>query len=342
MKVSQFDYNLPPELIAHKPIEPRDTSRLLVLHKDNGNFEHKIFKDILAYFKAGDVLVLNSTRVLPARLLGVKASSGAKVEVFLLNSKEKDQWEVLARPAKRLPVGTEVIFATGFSCIIMEELGDGKKKVEFKYTGEFYHLLDIYGRVPLPPYIKEELKNKERYQTVYAQTKGSAAAPTAGLHFTQELLDNLQAKGVLITYILLHVGLGTFRPVTADIVEQHIMHSEFYSIGQESADIITKAKQENRRIIAVGTTSVRTLESAWKDNTLQAGEGWTDIFIYPGYQFKIVDSMITNFHLPKSTLLMLVSALAGSKNIQKVYEEAILRQYRFFSFGDAMLIISDS
>lgn len=339
MKVSQFDYHLPPELIAHKPIEPRDTSRLLVLHKIDGMLEHKIFHDILDYFKAGDVVVLNYTRVLPARLLGVKSATGAKVEIFLLNSKEKDTWEVLARPAKRLPIGTEVIFAPGFSCIVKEDLGDGEKKVEFTYSGDFYGLLDTYGEVPLPPYIKAEIENKERYQTVYGQTRGSAAAPTAGLHFTEELLEKLKAKGVILARILLHVGLGTFRPVTTDEVEEHIMHSEFFSISQESADIITKAKQEKRRIIAVGTTSIRTLESAWLDNALQAGEGWTDIFIYPGYEFKVVDGMITNFHLPKSTLLMLVSALAGTENIVKAYQEAINQKYRFFSFGDAMLIL---
>lgn len=339
MKVADFDYFLPQELIAQYPIEPRDNSRLLVLQKDEGSIEHKKFNEVCDYFVEGDVLVLNTTKVIPARLLGIKTSTGAKVEIFLLKQIELNTWEVLARPSKRIPEGAKIEFAPGFECVILNDLGDGKKLARFEFEGDFFALLDLYGEMPLPPYIKEELEKKDRYQTVYANVIGSVAAPTAGLHFTSEILDKLRTKGVIITEVLLHVGLGTFRPVKVDDIIDHKMHSEYYEITENTAVIINSAKIENRRVFGVGTTTVRTLESAAMDGKVKHGVGWTDIFIYPGYNFKIIDCMITNFHLPKSTLLMLVSAFAGKENVLQAYHEAIKQKYRFFSFGDAMLII---
>ena len=341
MKVTEFDYELPEELIAQTPIKKRDESRLMVLNRKEQTIEHKIFKDIIDYLKPGDVLVRNNTKVIPARLYGRK-ETGAKVEFLLLNNIEGDIWESIVRPGNKLHVGAKVIFGDGIlEAKILEVMPGGTRKVEFKYDGIFNEILDKIGLMPLPPYIHESLKEKDRYQTVYAKYDGSAAAPTAGLHFTPELLEKIQDKGVEIANVTLHVGIGTFRPVKEDTVEAHKMHSEHFYIKQEDVDKINKAKQEGRRVIAVGTTSCRVLESIADENTgmVKPIEDDTEIFIYPGYKFKCIDGLITNFHLPQSTLLMLVSALAGKEFIMKAYKEAVKEKYRFFSFGDAMFIM---
>ncbi len=340
MKVSEFNYELPEELIAQTPIEKRDESRLMVLNKKQQTIEHKTFKNIIDYLEPGDVLVRNNTKVLPARLYG-KKETGANVEFLLLNNIENDLWECIVRPGNKLHVGTKVIFGEGLlKADILEIMPGGTRKVKFHYQGIFNEILEQIGLMPLPPYIHEELKQKERYQTVYAKYNGSAAAPTAGLHFTKELLQKLQEKGVEIANVTLHVGIGTFRPVKEETVEVHEMHSEHYYIKQEDADKINQAKKQGKRVITVGTTSCRVLETVADENGyIKEAEGDTQIFIYPGYQFKILDGLITNFHLPQSTLLMLVSALAGKDYIMKAYEQAVKEQYRFFSFGDAMFIM---
>lgn len=339
MKVSEFNYELPEELIAQTPIEKRDESKLMVLNKQKQTIEHKTFKDIIDYLEPGDVLVRNNTKVLPARLYG-KKETGANVEFLLLKNIKWDIWQCIVRPGNKLHVGTKVIFGEGLlTAEILEIMPGGTRKVEFHYQGIFNEILDQIGLMPLPPYIHEELKQKERYQTVYAKYNGSAAAPTAGLHFTEELLEQLQKKGVEIANVTLHVGIGTFRPVKEETVEAHEMHSEHYYIKQEDADKINQAKKNGKRVIAVGTTSCRVLETVADENGyIQEAEGDTQIFIYPGYRFKILDGLITNFHLPQSTLLMLVSALAGKDYIMKAYEQAVKEKYRFFSFGDAMFI----
>ena len=339
MKVSEFNYDLPEELIAQTPIEKRDESRLMVLNKENQTIEHRTFKDIIEYLEPGDVLVRNNTKVIPARLYG-KKETGANVEFLLLNNIEVDIWECIVRPGNKLHVGTKVIFGEGIlKADILEVMLGGTRKVEFHYDGIFNEILDKIGLMPLPPYIHEELKQKDRYQTVYAKYNGSAAAPTAGLHFTPELLQKLEAKGIVIANVTLHVGIGTFRPVKEETVETHQMHSEHYYIKQEDVDKINNAKRNGKRVIAVGTTSCRVLETiADEDGMVKETEGDTQIFIYPGYQFKCLDGLITNFHLPQSTLLMLVSALAGKDYIMKAYKEAVKEKYRFFSFGDAMYI----
>lgn len=340
MKVSEFNYELPEELIAQTPIEKRDESRLMVLNKKQQTIEHKTFKNIIDYLEPGDVLVRNNTKVLPARLYG-KKETGANVEFLLLNNIENDLWECIVRPGNKLHVGTKVIFGEGLlKADILEIMPGGTRKVKFHYQGIFNEILEQIGLMPLPPYIHEELKQKERYQTVYAKYNGSAAAPTAGLHFTKELLQKLQEKGVEIANVTLHVGIGTFRPVKEETVEAHEMHSEHYYIKQEDADKINQAKKQGKRVITVGTTSCRVLETVADENGyIKEAEGDTQIFIYPGYQFKILDGLITNFHLPQSTLLMLVSALAGKDYIMKAYKQAVKEQYRFFSFGDAMFIM---
>lgn len=340
MKTRDFYYELPEELIAQDPISDRSGSRLLVLDKKTGNIEHKIFKDIKDYLKKGDCLVLNNTRVIPARLFGTKIPTGAKIEFLLLKRVEKDIWEVILRPGRRALKGCEVEFGDGeLKAKVIDVLDGGNRLVEFYYDGLFENVLDKLGQMPLPPYITHKLEDKERYQTVYSKIKGSAAAPTAGLHFTNELLEEIKNMGVNIAYITLHVGLGTFRPVKVDDVTKHKMHSEYYSIDKENADIINNAKRNGGRIISVGTTSTRVLETvADQDGILKEECGNTEIFIYPPYKFKIVDCLITNFHLPESTLLMLVSSLAGKENIDNAYKIAVEERYRFFSFGDAMFI----
>jgi len=339
MKVSEFNYDLPEELIAQTPIEKRDMSRLMVLDKENQKIEHKVFKDILDYLEDGDCLVINNTKVLPARLYG-KKETGANVEFLLLNNIEGDVWECIVRPGNKLHVGTTVSFGENLlKADILEVMEGGTRKVKFNYNGIFNEILDKIGLMPLPPYIHEELKEKDRYQTVYAKHQGSSAAPTAGLHFTEELLGKVKEKGVEIAKVTLHVGIGTFRPVKVDEVENHHMHSEHYYISKEEAKKINKAKENGKRVIAVGTTSCRVLESVADENgKVKEIEGDTSIFIYPGYKFKCVDKLITNFHLPESTLIMLVSSLAGKDFIMSAYEEAVREKYRFFSFGDAMLI----
>lgn len=341
MELSDFDFYLPQELIAQHPVEPRDSSRLLVVNRTSGEIEHHIFHELPELLQPGDVLVVNNTRVIPARLIGEKEGTGAHIECLLLKRVERDIWEVLIKPGKRLKEGQRVSFGGGkLIGELLEILPDGNRKIRFLYEGIFEAVLDELGTMPLPPYITEKLENKERYQTVYAKENGSAAAPTAGLHFTRELMEELRNKGIEIIEILLHVGLGTFRPVKVEKIEEHEMHSEYYRVSPEVADRINRAKKEGRRVIAVGTTASRTLESVGLENGLiQAGEGWTDIFIYPGYTFKVVDALITNFHFPKSTLVMLVSALAGRELIMKAYETAVEERYRFYSFGDAMLIL---
>lgn len=341
MKVSEFNYELPEELIAQTPLEKRDESRLMVLNRKEQTIEHKTFKNIIDFLKPGDVLVRNNTKVIPARLYG-KKETGANVEFLLLNNQEGDIWECIVRPGNKLHVGTKVIFGEGLlTAEVLEILPGGTRKVKFYYNGIFNEILDKIGLMPLPPYIHESLKEKDRYQTVYAKYEGSAAAPTAGLHFTPELLKSLEEKGVIIANVTLHVGIGTFRPVKEDTVEKHEMHSEHFYIKQEDVEKINKAKEEGRRVIAVGTTSCRVLESIADEKTgmVKPIEDDTEIFIYPGYKFKCIDGLITNFHLPQSTLLMLVSALAGKEYIMKAYNEAVKEKYRFFSFGDAMLII---
>ena len=341
MKVSDFKYDLPEELIAQTPIEKRDESRLMVLNRGTKTIEHKVFKDIIEYLKPGDVLVRNNTKVIPARIYG-KKETGANVEFLLLNNIEGDIWETIVRPGNKLHVGTKVIFGDGMlKAEILDIMPGGTRKVKFEYDGIFNEILDKIGLMPLPPYIHEELKEKDRYQTVYAKYRGSAAAPTAGLHFTDELLQKLEDKGIIIANVTLHVGIGTFRPVKEETVEAHEMHSEHFYIKQEDVDKINKAKESGKRVIAVGTTSCRVLESIADENTgkVEPIESDTKIFIYPGYKFKCIDGLITNFHLPESTLLMLVSALAGKDFIMNAYKEAVKEKYRFFSFGDAMFII---
>ncbi|MBQ2432428.1 MAG: tRNA preQ1(34) S-adenosylmethionine ribosyltransferase-isomerase QueA [Peptococcaceae bacterium] len=340
MRTDDFNFDLPEELIAQHPLEQRDHSRLLVLDKHSGNITHKRFDDILDYLVPGDVLVVNNTRVIPARLFGMKEGGTAHIEVLLLKPVENqpDHWEVLVRPGKRVKVGAKVVFGEGKMTGTVVDDTDTGRIMKFEYNGIFNEILDELGTMPLPPYIKAKLDDQERYQTVYAKERGSAAAPTAGLHFTKELLAEVKARGIEVVEVLLHVGLGTFRPVQVDDIHSHKMHSEYYRITQDAADTINKALDEGRRVIAVGTTSTRTLESAAKDGRVVAGDGDTSIFIYPGYQFQVLSGLITNFHLPKSTLVMLVSALAGREHVLHAYEEAVKERYRFFSFGDAMFI----
>lgn len=337
MLVTDFDYDLPQELIAQHPIEPRDHSRLLVVDKKTGEIEHKHFYDLVNYLKPGDVLVFNDTRVIPARLHGTK-DTGAHVEVFLLTRRDATDWEVLVRPGKKLQVGAKINFSDELSCEVIEHTDFGGRVVRFKYDGIFEEILDRLGETPLPPYITAPLEDKERYQTVYNRERGSAAAPTAGLHFTKELLQKIKEIGCEEVFVTLHVGLGTFRPVSEAKIEDHKMHKEFYTVSQEAADAVNKAKAEGRRIIAVGTTAVRTLEAAGADGQLHAGSSWTNIFIYPGYKFRLVDDLVTNFHLPQSTLLMLVSTLSTREIMLQTYKKAVEEKYRFFSFGDAMFI----
>lgn len=342
MKVDLFDYDLPEELIAQVPLKNRSDSRLMVLNKETGEIEHSVFKDVKQYLKKGDCLVLNDTKVLPARLLGVKKETGAHIEVLLLRQLEGDSWETLVKPAKRMKVGTEIEFGGGLLTAVCTEILDhGGRIVKFTYEGIFLEVLNQLGEMPLPPYIKEQLEDRDRYQTVYARELGSAAAPTAGLHFTKELLKEIKEMGVHLAFITLHVGLGTFRPVSVEDVAEHDMHSEFYTMSAETARLLSDVRNAGGRIIAVGTTSTRTLETITSKNNgrFVAESGWTDIFIYPGYEFKGIDALITNFHLPKSTLVMLVSALAGREHILHAYETAVKERYRFFSFGDAMLIM---
>jgi len=340
MKVSDFDFYLPEELIAQHPLEKRDTSRLMVLDKKTGKIEHKIFKDILDYLNEGDTLILNNTRVMPARLIGCKEGTGGKLEFLLLKRLDGDKWECLAKPGKSAKPGRRFEFGEGkLKCEVLEVLETGNRVIEFEYEGIFEEVLDSLGEMPLPPYIHERLDDRERYQTVYSKETGSAAAPTAGLHFTEELLKEIEDKGVNVAYLTLHVGLGTFRPVKAETIDEHVMHSEFYQLSKETADIINNTKKNGGRIISVGTTSTRTLETIGDENGfVRECSGWTDIFIYPGYKFKVVDNLITNFHLPESTLIMLVSALAGQEHVLNAYKEAVKERYRFFSFGDAMFI----
>ena len=340
LKKSDFYFDLPDELIAQDPLDDRSSSRLLVLDKDTGAVSHDIFRNIGDYLKKGDCLVLNDTRVIPARLLGIKEDTGAHVEVFLLKRRKNDIWEALVKPGRKLRPGSTVDFGNGLlKCEITDVVDDGNRLVKFFYEGIFEEILDKLGKMPLPPYITHELKDRDRYQTVYARYDGSAAAPTAGLHFTKELLSRLKEQGIDLAYVTLHVGLGTFRPVKADNILDHHMHSEMYMISEEAAGKINSAKENGGRIICVGTTSCRTIESAADENgRLKACSGETDIFIYPGYKFRVLDCLITNFHLPESTLVMLVSALAGRENVLNAYNEAIKERYRFFSFGDAMFI----
>ena len=340
MKASDFDFYLPQELIAQHPIEKRDAARLMVLDKQSGNIEHKVFRDVLDYLEEGDCLVLNDTRVLPARLFGTKEGSGGKMEFLLLKRKEKDLWETLVKPGRRAQIGSRFSFGNGELKAQVVDIGEeGSRIVRFEHAGIFEEVLDRLGQMPLPPYIKEKLEDKEMYQTVYSKEQGSAAAPTAGLHFTEELLKMIEEKGVKLAFLTLHVGLGTFRPMKVENIDEHVMHSEYYSLSKESACAINSAKENGKRVVAVGTTSTRTLETiGGEDSRVREQSGWTDIFIYPGYKFKIVDALITNFHLPKSTLLMLVSALSSREIILNAYKTAVREKYRFFSFGDAMII----
>jgi S-adenosylmethionine:tRNA ribosyltransferase-isomerase len=340
MNVRDFYFDLPQELIAQDPLEDRSASRLLVLDKHTGEMEHRHFKDILDYLKKGDCLVINDTKVIPARLFGVKEGTEAKIEILLLKRRENDIWETLVKPGKKAKVGTVISFGEGLlKGTVIDVVEEGNRLIQFSYEGIFEEILDQLGQMPLPPYITHQLQDKNRYQTVYAKNEGSAAAPTAGLHFTKELLKKIQEKGVEIAHVTLHVGLGTFRPVKVDEIEAHHMHSEFYIVEEEEAKKVNDAKRNGGRIVCVGTTSCRTVESAsTEDGILKAGSGWTEIFIYPGYRFKILDCLITNFHLPESTLIMLVSALAGRDHVLHAYEEAVRERYRFFSFGDAMFL----
>lgn len=340
MNVKDFYYDLPQELIAQDPLEDRSSSRLLVLGKKDGLIEHTQFRHIVDYLKPGDCLVLNNTKVIPARLFGVKEDTGASIEILLLKRRENDIWETLVKPGKKAKPGARIVFGDGLLVgEVIDVVEEGNRLIQFSYEGIFEEILDQLGQMPLPPYITHQLQDKNRYQTVYAKYDGSAAAPTAGLHFTPELLDQIREMGVNIAEVTLHVGLGTFRPVKVENVLDHHMHSEFYMITEEAAKLINQTRQNGGRVICVGTTSCRTIESAASaDGTLKACSGWTDIFIYPGYQFKILDALITNFHLPESTLVMLVSALAGREHVMHAYEEAVKERYRFFSFGDAMFI----
>lgn len=344
MKTSDFYYDLPKELIAQDPLEDRSSSRLLHLSMKDGSVEHRHFTDILDYLKTGDCLVINDTRVIPARLYGHKEETGALIEILLLKRRENDIWECLVKPGKKARPGARITFGNGIlTGEITDIVEEGNRLIQFHYEGIFEEILDQLGEMPLPPYITHKLQDKNRYQTVYAKHDGSAAAPTAGLHFTEELLEKVKEKGVNIAHVTLHVGLGTFRPVKVDDVEQHHMHSEFYMVEEDQAKLINDTKKQGGRVISVGTTSCRTLESAADENgILRAGSGWTEIFIYPGYRFKMIDGLITNFHLPESTLMMLVSALAGKERIMAAYEEAVQERYRFFSFGDAMFIDPES
>ena len=340
MRKEDFNFDLPEELIAQDPLEDRSSSRLLVLDKETGKTEHHVFREIIDYLEAGDCLVINDTKVIPARLIGSKIGTDAKIEVLLLKRKENDVRETLVKPGKKAKIGTRISFGDGLLVgEVVDIVEEGNRLIHFEYEGIFEEILDRLGQMPLPPYITHQLEDKNRYQTVYAKHSGSAAAPTAGLHFTPELLKKIEEKGVQIARVTLHVGLGTFRPVKVDNILEHHMHSEFYQIEEEAAEKINTAKANGKRVIAVGTTSCRTIESAAKeDGTIAPVSGWTDIFIYPGYQFKVLDCLITNFHLPESTLVMLVSALAGREHVLNAYEEAIKERYRFFSFGDAMFI----
>ena len=342
MKLEEFDFYLPEELIAQTPLLKRDTSKLLTIDRNNNTYEHRVFSDIIEYFNPGDTLVLNNTRVMPARLYGQKKDTGAAIEVLLLKNKEHNMWECLVKPAKRIKVGSIVSFGDGImeaECV--KVLDDGFRYFEFKYEGIFQERLDELGTMPLPPYIKERLTDKERYQTVYSKEVGSSAAPTAGLHFTNELLDKIKQKGVNIVYLTLHVGLGTFRPVSVENIEDHDMHSEYYTLDEKTANVINETKKNGRRVFSVGTTSTRTLETIARDNDgeIVPASGWTNIFIYPGFEFKCVDGLITNFHLPKSSLIMLVSAFYNREKVLELYKIAVENKYRFFSFGDAMIII---
>ena len=341
MNVKDFYFDLPQELIAQDPLEDRASSRLLVLDKKTGEVTHRGFRDILEYLRPGDCLVINDTKVIPARLFGVKEDTGAKIEVLLLKRREHDIWETLVKPGKKAKPGTRIVFGEGLlTGTVLETVDDGNRLIQFSYEGIFEEILDQLGQMPLPPYITHQLKDKNRYQTVYAKHDGSAAAPTAGLHFTKELLKQIEDMGVKIAHVTLHVGLGTFRPVKVENVQDHHMHSEFYMVEESEAKKVNDTKEAVGRVICVGTTSCRTVESAADENgRLKSGSGWTDIFIYPGYEFKILDALITNFHLPESTPVMLVSALAGREHVLAAYEEAIKERYRFFSFGDAMLIL---
>ena len=340
MKVTDFDFYLPEELIAQHPIEKRDEARLMVMDKKTGEIEHKVFKDIINYLEPGDCLVLNDTRVLPARLIGSKEGTGGKIEFLLLKRVEKDTWETLVKPGKRAQIGTRFVFGDGELKAEVIGLGEeGSRIVKFEYEGIFEQVLDKLGQMPLPPYITERLEDKEMYQTVYSREQGSAAAPTAGLHFTEELLEKIKEKGVNIAFLTLHVGLGTFRPVKVENIEEHNMHAEYYCISKATADIINKTKENGKSVIAVGTTSCRTLETIGDENgKVKEQSGWTNIFIFPGYKYKVVTNLITNFHLPQSTLIMLVSALSGKENVMNAYETAVSEKYKFFSFGDAMFI----
>lgn len=340
MKTSDFYFDLPEELIAQDPLEDRSSSRMLLLNKNTGEIEHHVFREVIDYLHPGDCLVLNNTKVIPARLMGVKEDTGASIEVLLLKRKENDVWETLVKPGKKARPGAKLSFGDGLlTAEVLEVVEEGNRLIQFRYEGIFEEVLDKLGEMPLPPYITHKLQDKNRYQTVYAKYEGSAAAPTAGLHFTKELLAKIEAKGINIAYVTLHVGLGTFRPVKVDNILEHHMHSEYYHVSQEAADKINKAKDSGHRVICVGTTSCRTVESASDENgRLQECCDNTEIFIYPGYKFKVLDALITNFHLPESTLVMLVSALAGKEQVLHAYEEAIREQYRFFSFGDAMFI----
>ena len=340
MNLHDFYYELPQELIAQDPLPDRSGSRLLLLDRKTGETEHHIFRDIVDYLNPGDCLAVNNTKVIPARLIGSREGTGAKIEVLLLKRGEDDVWETLVKPGKKAKPGTKILFGGGLlTGEVLEVIEDGNRKIRFQYEGIFEEILDQLGQMPLPPYIMHQLKDKNRYQTVYAKHDGSAAAPTAGLHFTPELLRKIEEKGVLIAHVTLHVGLGTFRPVKVENILEHHMHSEFYMVEEEQARLINETKKQGGRVIAVGTTSCRTLESAaGEDGILKAGSGWTDIFIYPGYEFRLTDGLITNFHLPESTLMMLVSALAGRDRIMNAYAEAVKERYRFFSFGDAMFI----
>ena len=341
MNILDFDYELPEERIAQLPVEPRDSSRLMVLHPKDHTIEHHHFHQLGEFLEKGDVLIFNDTRVIPARLIGARENTGGKVEIFLLRQMDKHQWEALVKPGKKVRVGSIIRFSEELACEIIDHTDFGGRIVRFIYDGVFEEILDRLGSMPLPPYIHEKLEDQERYQTIYSRVKGSAAAPTAGLHFTERLMERLRSKGIQFGFITLHVGLGTFRPVHVETIEDHVMHREFYSVPAETAKLIQRARNDGRRVVAVGTTSIRTLEaSAMRTGNVEAGSGWTDIFIYPGYQFNVVDAVVTNFHLPKSTLIMLISAFAGREFTLASYRTAVEEQYRFFSFGDAMLIRS--
>ena len=340
MKITDYEYHLPEELIAQEPAPQRDESRLLVLPRKEGEPEHRLFKDIAEYLRPGDTLVINNTRVIPARLWGEKEGTGIKIEVLLLTRVEEDAWEVLVRPGRRVPPGTDIKFSNDLQGTVEAVTDGGCRRMRFQYSGNFDRLLDQLGAMPLPPYIKKQPHDPQRYQTVYACEPGSAAAPTAGLHFTPELLLRIKECGVNVTPVLLHVGLGTFRPVKVEDITQHHMHAEYYEISPQTAQVINKTRAKGGRVVAVGTTATRCLEASGKDNgVIRPGSGWTEIFIYPGYRFRVIDGLVTNFHLPRSTLLMMVSALAGRERVLKAYHEAVKLRYRFFSFGDAMLII---